>query len=153
MDCKIKKFLKTGMSAFSLAALLWILTGCASNTMAVKETKKPVNKSVNAKLITQISTTENSEASTVSIKGNQLLTYTSVKQLFPLGVLLYFPETGLENIDANYTPDSDIVASIKASELITEGHASKVEISLKKDVSYEVARENNGIKILFKKVD
>ena len=76
--------------------------GCASNTKAVKETKKLSAESSNPKLITQISEVEDSETSNVRVSGNQLLTYTSVKQSSPLGILLYFPETNVDNIDTTY---------------------------------------------------
>jgi len=89
--------------------------GCASNTKAVKETKNITAESSNPKLITQISEVEDSETSNVRVSGNQLLTYTSVKQSAPLGVLLYFPETDVDKIDTTYHPESDIVASIKAA--------------------------------------
>lgn len=152
MNCEMKKWFKIGTFGFFLLALLTLLTGCASNTMAVKETQKPTVESAKPKRITQISIAEDSESSIVRIGGNQLLSYTSVKQPFPLGVLLYFPDTALDNIQSNFTPESDIVAGIKSSELTAKGHASRIEISLKKDVSYEVVREDTGLKIVFKKI-
>ena len=125
--------------------------GCASNTKAVKETKKITAESSNLKLITQISEVEDSETSNVRVSGNQLLTYTSVKQSSPLGILLYFPETNVDNIDTTYHPESDVVASIKTSELAAKGQTTCIEILLKKDVSYEVVREDKDLIISFKK--
>ena len=125
--------------------------GCASNTKAVKETKKLTAESSSPKLITQISAVEDSETSNVRVSGNQLLTYTSVKQSSPLGVLLYFPETDVDNIDTNYHPESDLVASIKTSELTAKCQTTSIEILLKEDVSYEVIREDNDLIISFKK--
>jgi type IV pilus assembly protein PilQ len=151
MNCEMRKWFKMGTLGFFLLGLLTLFTGCASNTTAVKETQKPTVESATPKRITQISIAEDSESSIVRIEGNQLLSYTSVKQPFPLGVLLYFPETVLDNIQSNFSPESDIVAGIKSSELSAKGHASRIEISLKKDVSYEVVREDTGLKIVFKK--
>lgn len=125
--------------------------GCASNTKAVKETKKLTAESSSPKLITQISAVEDSETSGVRVSGNQLLTYTSVKQSSPLGVLLYFPETDVDNIDTTYHPESDVVASIKTFELTAKGQTTRIEILLKEDVSYEVIREDNDLIISFKK--
>ncbi|MDH3343614.1 MAG: type IV pilus secretin PilQ, partial [Desulfobacteraceae bacterium] len=147
----MKKWFKMGTFGFFLLALPTLFTGCASNATAVKETQKPTVESAKSKRITQISIVEDSESSIVSVGGNQLLSYTSVKQPFPLGVLLYFPETALDKIQSNFTPESDIVAGIKSSELTDKGHASRIEISLKKDVPYEVVREDTGLKIVFKK--
>ncbi len=151
MNGNIKRWSKIGAIIFFLGMLMTVLAGCASNTMAVKETKKDAGQSFEPKHITDISASEDLTSSIIWIRGNRLLTYTSVKQPFPLGVLLYFPETALGDINTSYVPDSDIVSSIKASELTTKGHTSRVEILLKKDASYEVTREDTGLKILFNK--
>jgi len=151
MNGKVKKLSRIGATTFFLGMLVTIIAGCASNTMAVKETKKDAAQSVEPKLITDISFTEDSESAVIWVRGNRLLTYTSVKQPFPLGVLLYFPETSLDNINTAYEPDSGIVSSIKASELTARGHTSRIEILLKKDSSYEVTREDADLRISFKK--
>jgi len=150
MNGKVKRLSRIGAIVFFLGILMAVLAGCASNTMAVKETKEDAVQS-KPKLITDISASEDLKSSVIWIRGNRLLTYTSVKQPFPLGVLLYFPETILGDINTAYVPNSDIVSSIKASELTTKGHTSRVEILLKKDASYEVTREDTGLKISFKK--
>jgi len=152
MNCETKKPLKFRILSSFLVILLPMFIGCASNTKAVKETKKlTAEPSAPPKLITQISELEDSESSNIRVSGNQILTYTSVKQSSPLGVLLYFPETNIDNIDKNYHPESDVVASIKASELTAKGQTSLIEILLKEDVSYEVIREDKDLIISFKK--
>ena len=140
MNGNIKKWSKIGAIIFFLGMLITVWAGCASNTRVVKETKKDAGQSLEPKHITHISASEDLTSSIIWIQGNRLLTYTSVKQSFPLGVLLYFPETALGDIDTSYVPDSDIVSSIKATELTTKGQTSRVEILLKKDASYEVTR-------------
>ncbi len=151
MNSEIKKSLKLRILSSFLVILLPMFIGCASNTKAVKETKKLTAESSSPKLITQISAVEDSETSGVRVSGNQLLTYTSVKQSSPLGVLLYFPETDVDNIDTTYHPESDVVASIKTFELTAKGQTTRIEILLKEDVSYEVIREDNDLIISFKK--
>ena len=151
MNGNIKRWSKIGAITFFLGILMTVLAGCASNTMAVKDTKKDAGQSFEPRHITDISASEDLTSSIIWIRGNRLLTYTSVKQPFPLGVLLYFPETAIGDINTSYVPDSDIVSSIKASELTTKGHTSRVEILLKKDASYEVTREDTGLKISFNK--
>jgi len=151
MNCETKKPLKCRILSSFLVILLPMFIGCASNTKAVKETKKLTAESSNPKLITQISEVEDSETSNVRVSGNQLLAYTSVKQSSPLGVLLYFPETDIDNIDTTYHPESDVVASIKASELTAKGQTASIEILLKEDVPYEVVREEKDLIISFKK--
>ncbi|MDM8552591.1 type IV pilus secretin PilQ [Desulfobacterales bacterium HSG2] len=156
-----------------ILAMFFICSGCASNVSSVQKTddsaRGGVAETVLPKVITEITTTETTEATNVLIKGNRVLTYTSVKQPSPLAIILYFSETGLEL--GNWKPDSesdirsespagdyqlpvfdnDIISSVKASETADtgNGHTSKVDILLKKDAPYEVAREDTGVKISF----
>jgi len=152
MNFEINKLLQIRATAFFILIAVILLAGCASNQMATKQTEKGAVESIASKLITQISTTEDSEAFSVGIKGNRLLSYTSVKQPVPLGVLLYFPETALGDINTTYMPESDLVGSINASELTDKGHTSRIEIALKQEASYEVIRQDNDLKIIFNKV-
>ncbi len=152
MNFKIEKLFKMRTITFFLLTLMLFYSGCASNTKAIKETKEDTASSFKQRLITDISTAEDSGSSNIWIKGDGTLTYTSIKQPFPLGVLLYFPETAIDRIDTIYTPESDIVSSIKASELTTKGHTTRIEVLLKKDIPYEVTRDFTGIKISFKKL-
>ncbi|MGD9333349.1 MAG: type IV pilus secretin PilQ [Desulfobacterales bacterium] len=150
MNGKVRKFSRIGAGIFFLGSLMIVLSGCAANTTAVKEIKKDSGQPFELKRITDISLTENLQSSIIRIRGNRMLTYTSVKQPLPPGILLYFPETDLGDINTDYVPDSDIVSSIKASKLTTKTYTSRVEILLKKDAPYEVAREDTGLKITFK---
>lgn len=149
MGTKIKELSKIGILVFFLVILTALISGCTSK-IPTKEVD--VEKPPELKLITGISTTEDSESINILIKGNSLLTYTSVKQPFPLGVILYFPETALDNVETPLSLDNDMIDAIKASELTEKGHTSKIEISLKKDTPYEVTREDMDINISFPKV-
>ncbi|MCG2757478.1 MAG: type IV pilus secretin PilQ, partial [Desulfobacteraceae bacterium] len=147
MNCGNYKSSKVRAIAIFLVILIAVFTGCAQNMAA----KKDLEISPEPKLITEISTSEDSDSFNVLVKGNRMLTYMSVKQPFPLGVLLYFPETGLDNIKTNISPESEIIGSITASELTEEGHKSRIEILLKKDVPYKAANEGTCLKISFSK--
>lgn len=148
MNCGNYKLSKIRTIAIFLVILTSLFTGCAKNMAAKKDMGIPPEP----KLITKISTSEDSESFNVLVKGNRMLTYMSVKRLFPLAVLLYFPETALDNIKKNISPESEIVGSITASELTEKGHKSRIEISLKKDVPYKAAHEGTGLKISFSKL-
>ena len=151
MNCKINTSIKMKIVAFFGIILLPIFIGCASTGKSVKKTQTDAVKSSQLKMITQISTTEDPNSSIVRISGNQLLTYTSVKQPTPPGVMLYFPETTFGNIDKSYQPESDVVSSIHAEALKTKNQTSRVEILLKKDAPYEVHRDKASLIISFKK--
>ncbi|MBW1821493.1 MAG: AMIN domain-containing protein [Deltaproteobacteria bacterium] len=141
-------FRKEALTIFLLSATL-IFAGCASNKADV-EKLDDAEVSVAANLITDIITAEDSESTTVTVKGNRYLTYTSIKQDIPLGILFYFHETGLdESIQSIYTPESDIITSIETSELTDQEGTTRILISLKKDIPYDVTPDDTGIKISF----
>ncbi|MFC1488464.1 type IV pilus secretin PilQ [Thermodesulfobacteriota bacterium] len=150
MFYEIKK--KRGIKALAifLGLLMIIIAGCVASKTA-KKADTDVRDTAEPKIIKEIITGEDPESSMVMIRGNRLLTYTSVKQPYPLGVLLYFPETALENIEKEMTIESDIVEVINASELSDNGQTARIEILLKKDISYEINREDTGIVISFTK--
>ncbi|QTA88592.1 type IV pilus secretin family protein [Desulfonema magnum] len=128
-----------------------IFAGCASNVTS-RGKNEGAEKVSQLRMITGISLSETSESVNVLVKGNQSLTYTSVKQPIPLAVILYFSETGLDtSADQTDIPGSGLIRSLKASELTQNGRTSRIEILLEKDISYDISREGTGIKISFVK--
>jgi len=141
-------FRKEALIIFLLSATV-IFAGCASNKADVEKLDDS-EVSVATNLITDIITAEDSESTTVTVMGNRYLTYTSIKQDIPLGILFYFHETGLdESIQNIYTPESDIITSIETSELTDQEGTTRILISLKKDIPYDVTPDDTGIKISF----
>ncbi|MCP4106723.1 MAG: type IV pilus secretin PilQ [Desulfobacteraceae bacterium] len=114
------------------------------------------------KRITEMTVNEDAESINLLVKANRLLTYTSVKQPFPPTVILYFSNTFLD-IGRSPSPKEykiDMPGSVISSAIISEengtgrskpGSTSKIEISLKKDVPYNIIREGSGLKISFSK--
>ncbi|UCF89999.1 MAG: type IV pilus secretin PilQ [Desulfobacterales bacterium] len=137
---------------FALVTFLFIsislLAGCASSKAAEAQNATP------PKLITDIVTSEDAEAMIVTIKGNHPLTYTAVKQDFPAGVLLLFPETALDQIEEVYYPSAnDLIHAIKATQSEEDGNASRIFIALNQDVPYELNAVDAHLDITFPKKD
>ncbi len=143
---KLRKIISIGL----VVSVFIFLSACASNKASKQEAGQGDMQSVETgnKLITDITIEDGKDPVTVSIKGNQLLTYTAVKQPQPLGLVMYFPETSLGIAKREYQSEGDIVASIKAVELIEKG-PSKVTIFLKSDTPYKIDRTGNGLTISF----
>jgi type IV pilus assembly protein PilQ len=134
--------------AFALIALFLAggETGCASQNTAQVKSADP------DRLISDIVTREDSTALSVTVKGSQPLTYTAVKQEAPLGVLLQFPGTGLDNLkEVYYPPENETISSIRASEVDEGGRAARIFISLKNDRAYDLSPEGSDLKIVFAK--
>jgi len=103
------------------------------------------------KKITAINFSKQAETVSVRIDGSEVLAYTSVKQPSPLGVILYFPHTGLDNIKSTSEIQDEVVGAINSSVLKATGDTARIEIVLKKDVAYEVVPAGNGLKVVFQK--
>lgn len=144
-----RKNVKKVVTASLVGFFIFMLAACASN-MAKQDDENIAESLAESppKMITDISISDAPDTTTVSIDGNELLTYTSVKQPLPLGLVLYFPETSLGIAKTEYNIDSSVLGSIKAVELIESG-PSKITISLKEDVTYDIARSGNGLSVTF----
>ena len=130
----------------SLVILMAWFAGCASNKTAdVKQTGD--------KRITGITTRVSDDQVIVTIDGNQPLTYTAIKQVFPMGVLFHFPETALDRVTSVTTPPPNgIIGSVKATELV-EGQSttSRIFIALKTDAPYDLKPQDSALQISFPK--
>ncbi len=121
--------------------------GCASN-------KAADGKGASAKRITGITTEVSADSVIVTIHGNQTLTYTAIKQVFPMGVLFHFPETSLATDETVTTPpQNEIIGSVKATELVEEkSTTSRIFIALKTDAPYDLNPQDSGLQVSFPKV-
>jgi type IV pilus assembly protein PilQ len=124
--------------------LMGMLNGCATHQALdaeVKETRR----------ITTIMTSEDNEAVYVHIKGNQNLEYTAMRLDAPRGVIVDFPDTGLENLKSVCTPlENDIISSIKIKETLEDqAKQAQLFIALKAAAPYDLDPIEGGVKISF----
>jgi len=137
---------KNSAMSISLFMLIAMFLGCATDKAAdvqLEETRH----------ITTIMTSENTGAVNVFVKGNQNLEYTAIRQAAPLGVLVDFPDTGLENLKPVYIPpENEIISSIELMEIF-EGQTkmTQIFIALKADTPYDLDPFEGGVKISFPK--
>lgn len=142
---------RNGMLSVLLTAWLIAFSGCAAQKATEKAADAP-EAPAEPKAITAVQTSEDSDSIRISISGNRVLTYTSVKQPFPEGVVLYFPETVVNTDVADLYPvDSDPVDSVKVAQLDDKGPTARVEILLTGDAPYQVERDGDGLSITFAK--
>jgi type IV pilus assembly protein PilQ len=127
--------------------LLLVTTGCATTKPGEAEAESAASESV----IHEVTVSEEQTAVFVTVKGNRPLSYSAIKHLFPLGVVLYFPGTSLEGIQETYAPESTVINSIIASQRTEEEGSSRIQINLNDDVQYEVSQEGNDLLVQFTK--
>lgn len=127
--------------------VMLIGAGCASTKPGSVVASGSADTRVD-RTITGISTSDEPGAVKIKISGNSPLRYTSVKQDSPLGIVLYFPETKLKDVQSDYPVQSDFLSSVKtAQQDHASGSDSRVKILLAKDVDYDVVREGNDLLI------
>ena len=137
---------KTLLSIGIIASML--VSGCA--TKMENKSSSEIGQSGSSKVINSITTDQNQNNFYIHLKGSENLTFTSVKQPFPAGVILYFPNTRLNNIQTNLEFTEGIVEAIKSTEYDQDNHTTRVEVLLRKDVGYQVTKEDKGLLVSFK---
>jgi len=135
----------------TLTAFAVLAVGCATQSPVVSD---PATDAAGGgpKQILKISASEEPGAHVIRVLGNRQLTYTSVKQNLPLGVLFYFPETDLgESVPAELPLDTSVIAGVEASKISQEQNMTRLLISLNQDAPYKVTPEGTAVRIAFAK--
>ncbi len=143
-------------SIICLFIVLLFVSGCVTTgedtaSVAVNHTNMDNHGKVTGKIARQIKSVDilpGPDAVEVLIKGNAKLTYTSVKQSFPLGITIYLPETGIDECHVGKLPGKTGISSIAVSYAGKARNNAKVEILLKKNLDYEVKPDNTDLKIM-----
>ena len=145
---RIMKLSGIAARAVVIAVFVAMMAGCTHTASSPKTSE--LQKPQETKLITGIEVEQTSTSATVLIQGDQTLTYTAVKQPLPLGVVLYFPDTGMTFAQAPATPQSAIISEVDAVEVTEKGRSVKLTVLLKKDLPYEVVRSATGLEIVIR---
>ena len=145
------KFSKRLTLVFCLGLFVaFLLAGCATQN-ADRETGVAGLDPSQSMEITSIGLSEEPDSINVVINGIEPLTYTSVKQPLPLGVVLYFPNTRLNVSQTDVPSTGNPVTSIHAGHIEAKTNTTRIEILLAADVPYNVVQDGNSLKIQFPK--
>ena len=145
------KFSKRLTLVFCLGLFVaFLLAGCATQN-ADRETGVAGLDPSQSMEITSIGLSEEPDSINVVINGIEPLTYTSVKQPLPLGVVLYFPNTRLNVSQTDVLSTGNPVTSIHAGHIEAKTNTTRIEILLAADVPYNVVQDGNSLKIQFPK--
>jgi hypothetical protein len=89
----------------------------------------------------------------VLLIGSRSMTYKATKTSNPLRVVIDLPNTVSKPLIASPVGDNEIIDTVKSS-TITHGPSSltRIEIVLKKDISYDINQEQDTIRISFNRV-
>ena len=125
--------------------------GCTANKPVVSDASNG-QQLPDSKRIVEITASEDESSYLVMVNGNRQLTYTSVKQNLPLGILFYFQDTQIDStVEPLFVTDNEVIESIEVSRINDKQDMSRLLISLKQDIPYDVTADGNGIRISFAK--
>ena len=134
------------------------LIGCVAGQQK-QGTALPGGETLEPCVVQAVAVSSQSVPLEVDILSNKKLTYTSLKQSFPLGISVYLPETAIDttllesmSLESNNF-ESDTISSITASYADKEKTTARITIFLKKDVNYEVAELEKGLRLKFVDMD
>lgn len=151
MSTVIAKFDKRTALVIFLILLFGLFGGCAPNKSVMNEAPND-QQLTDAKRITGIAASEDESSYFVVVEGNRQLTYTSVKQNLPLGILFYFQDTEIDStVESFELPNNEIIDSVEISPINDKEDMSRLLIGLKQDIPYEVTSQGKGIRISFDK--
>jgi type IV pilus assembly protein PilQ len=125
-------------------------TGCATQQSGPKAGATGVDSS-QALEINSVEIVEADDSTEVVINGPDPLTYTSVKQPAPLGVILYFPDTRLNVSQTDMKASGGPVTSVHAGQIDSKQVTTRIEILLSSDAPYNVVQNGTSLTVRFEK--
>ncbi|HSM73291.1 MAG TPA: type IV pilus secretin PilQ [Desulfobacterales bacterium] len=139
--------------ALRLCAAILALVFCGCATQTANNTPGGELQAPSAKqTISKITTSDEGGTVTVTLAADQKLAYTAIKQAKPLAVVLYFPETRVDQVAPVLAPDpNDVISAIRVAGKDVGGTPARVEILLKKDVRYDVDVDDRNLRLVFSK--
>lgn len=140
------------MTSFVVVGLLLAMAACAAKPKVASNAPAAVSKP-ETKTITDIRVVEAAGSVSVVISGDRALTYSSARQPFPDGLILYFPQTILGNPDSKISDgfQNELIEKVAATQLFESGHTTRIEIALKQDVAFDVRESGNDLLVTFEK--
>lgn len=133
-----------------MMGLLLLLAGCATGPSPQQdpEAEQPSGMTT----IEQLATVSRPESAEIQIQTSGEVDYTSVKQLEPLGVIFYFPQAQLGELDRQYQPEDKAIEAVLLSSSEDRRNV-RVEVQLARDMNYTVDKQAAGLTIQFDKKD
>ena len=148
---RMKKILGLFLAAF-------ILAGCISpKTEATKKAEQIQNNPIKPdksaivqkdRQIRVVSVNLEKHPIEITVQGNQKLVYTSIKQSFPFGITIYFPETRIDEDVRIQVPENKIIEGMTITYVDEDRTTAKLEILLKQDLAYDVIEKDHLLKVI-----
>ncbi|MFW6333736.1 MAG: AMIN domain-containing protein [Desulfosalsimonas sp.] len=120
-----------------IAGIFLLAAGCA--TLSPEQEQEEGSEITE---ITGIEAESREQGGTVEVQSSGDLDYTSVKQHDPTGVIFYFPQSRLGDVDTSHTPGKGVIRSIDLSSSEDQKNV-RMEVRLARDLHYSDDKEDN----------
>jgi len=149
------KIIKDAVKLFSFFLAVFIVVGCSAQKTENLQTaeQEVMDQGASDKIalddrqITAVSLDLQDKIIEITIQGNQKLTYTSIKQSFPFGIAIYFPETRIADNFKTAIPENKMISDLIVNYADEEKTTVKIEILLREDCNYEVIENDTALKM------
>lgn len=132
-----------------LTALLFYFNGCVTTPGQTSPDETEASAD-DQKTVQNMITSVDINGNQVIIQSDNKLTYTSVKHIVPSpGIVFYFPDTTLNQINDINDTGNNIIKAILARQQDLNGPYSKLEMVLFQDTAYDTRQEGNKLVIDF----
>jgi type IV pilus assembly protein PilQ len=132
----------------SLFMLSLIVASCAGNA-AVNPVENAGITTSELKQISKLTVSEDENGVYLLVEGSRELLFSDIRKASPPEITFYFPATQLSGVEEQYDVSIDPVDRINTSEVVADGHTSKIVVSLTKDAVYSVDQDQQGLLIAF----
>ena len=131
-----------------LTALLLLFNGCVTTGQTpINDAEAPAD---DKKSVQNAITSVEIRGNQVIIQSDNKLTYTSVKHIVPSpGIVFYFPDTVLNQVNDINNTGNDIIKAILVRQQDLNGPYSKLEMVLSQDTAYDTRQDGNQLFVQF----
>ncbi len=123
-------------------------TGQAQADKTADTSSSPESPVAGQRYIHEIDVKKQDKTIEIQIKGNQKLSFTSIKQSFPFAICVYLPET---RINPGLIPgaiEDEAIGGLKLTYADQKQTTAKLEILLNQDISYVVQEEGEQLRVI-----
>ncbi len=145
---------KTWIFQMVLLALIFWVSGCATQPSAPPTSETSVGEQLSAELrqLQDIQVVDQDGFLDILLVGSDSMTYTAFKAIDPLRLVIDLPNTESETVSSPLAVENEVIGKIETFEIPgPPASMIRVEIGLNQEIPYEIVQEQNQIRVQFNK--
>ena len=141
---------KTWIFQMVLLALIFWVSGCATQPSAPPTSETSVGEQLSAELrqLQDIQVVDQDGFLDILLVGSDSMTYTAFKAIDPLRLVIDLPNTESETVSSPLAVENEVIGKIETFEIPgPPAPMIRVEIGLNQEIPYEIVQEQNQIRV------